>query len=180
MKNNSISVGIVSLVLMVCSLAIIVSQPQVVRASSTLFVGGSGVNNYTTIQEAVNAALPGDTIYVYDDNSPYMERIVIDNTINLVGENRDTTIIHDNGNWVVTLNADWTNITGFTIEGVTHSISVSSSNCNISGNRITSTYYGLDLYEASNIRVADNVFVDDGIKIRGNHVTLILALVPKM
>jgi len=40
---------------------------------STLYVGGSGPNNYTSIQDAINDASDGDTIYVYDDSSPYHE-----------------------------------------------------------------------------------------------------------
>lgn len=33
--------------------------------ASTLYVGGAGPGNYTTIQTAVNDANPGDSIFVY-------------------------------------------------------------------------------------------------------------------
>jgi len=39
----------------------------------TLYVGGSGPNNYSSIQKAINFAEPGDTIFIYDDSSPYYE-----------------------------------------------------------------------------------------------------------
>jgi len=60
---------------------------------NTLYVGGSGPGNYTTIQSAINDANPGDTVYVYDDMSPYSEFIYISKSIHLVGEDKNTTII---------------------------------------------------------------------------------------
>ncbi|MCD6141258.1 hypothetical protein J7J55_00835, partial [Candidatus Bipolaricaulota bacterium] len=48
-----------------------------------LYVGGSGENNYTTIQNAINYAEDGFTIYVYPRN--YNESIVINRSISLIG-----------------------------------------------------------------------------------------------
>ncbi len=60
----------------------------------TLYVGGSGPDNYSTIQGAINAAAPGDTIYIYGHPCPYYERLKIKkDNITLIGENRNTTII---------------------------------------------------------------------------------------
>jgi len=58
-----------------------------------LYVGGSGPNNYTKIQDAIDAASDGDTIFVYDDSSPYLEDFVIYKSVTLMGENRNTTIL---------------------------------------------------------------------------------------
>jgi len=58
-----------------------------------LYVGGSGPNNYTTIQSAINDASDGDTVFVYDDSSPYSEYINISQQITVIGENRDSTIL---------------------------------------------------------------------------------------
>jgi hypothetical protein len=64
---------------------------QSVRGS-ILYVGGIGEGNYTNIQDAVDDATDGDTVFVYDDSSPYYEwNILINKSITLVGENRDTT-----------------------------------------------------------------------------------------
>ena len=50
-----------------------------------LFVGGSGLDNYTMIQDAIDNASDGDTVFVYGDSSPYNENIVINkSTILLV------------------------------------------------------------------------------------------------
>ena len=69
---------------------------KIMSEGKTLFVGGSGPNNYTTIQEAINDAVDGDTVFVYDDSSPYYENIIIDKSISLIGENRNTTVIDGN------------------------------------------------------------------------------------
>ena len=61
--------------------------------STTLYVGGSGPNNYTKIQDAINDASDGDTVFVYNDSIPYYEHIIINKSINLIGEDKDTTII---------------------------------------------------------------------------------------
>jgi len=48
-----------------------------------LYVGGSGPNNYTSIQSAINDASNGYTIYVYHGN--YNESVVINKSISLIG-----------------------------------------------------------------------------------------------
>lgn len=58
-----------------------------------LYVGGTGLNNFTTIQSAINSANNGDTVYVHDDSSPYYEHIIVNKSIKLVGENKLTTVI---------------------------------------------------------------------------------------
>jgi len=59
----------------------------------TLYVGGNGTGNYSKIQDAINDSSDGDTVYVYDDSSPYLENINISKSINLIGEDKVTTII---------------------------------------------------------------------------------------
>src|SRR4030043_326707 len=74
---------------------------EVLVNGDTLYVGGDGPGNYSEIQEAMNAAHDGDTIYVYngtyspiyrDSNDKMYPSITLDKSINLIGENRDTTI----------------------------------------------------------------------------------------
>jgi len=63
---------------------------------NTLYVGGSGQNNYTTIQSAINNASDGDTVLVFDESSPYYEHVIVDKSIELIGENKETTTIDGN------------------------------------------------------------------------------------
>ena len=56
-----------------------------------LYVGGSGPNNYTTIQDAINAANDGDTIFVY--SGVYYENVVVNKSITLRGETVRPTIV---------------------------------------------------------------------------------------
>lgn len=66
---------------------------------NTLYVGGNGPNNYTRIQDAIDDAKTEDTIYVY--SGIYMENLMVDKSIDLVGENKKMTIIDGNGSGTI-------------------------------------------------------------------------------
>jgi len=83
---------------------------------NNLYVGGNGTGNYTRIQDAIDNASDGDTVFVYDDSAPYYENVVVDKSINLIGEDRNTTVIDGGGSGdVVRISADWIYISEFTI-----------------------------------------------------------------
>lgn len=63
---------------------------------NTLYVGGSGPGNYTRIQDAIDNTSDGDIVFVYDDSSPYVEPLLINKSIILIGEDKNTTIIDGN------------------------------------------------------------------------------------
>ncbi|MCZ2809141.1 MAG: pectinesterase family protein, partial [Candidatus Bathyarchaeota archaeon] len=65
---------------------------SVVASSSTILVP----DNYATIQEAINNANEGDTIFVRAGT--YYEHVVVDKALSLVGENKHNTIIDGSGN----------------------------------------------------------------------------------
>jgi len=71
-------------------------------------------DDYSTIQKAISNANSGDTIYVRAGT--YYENLIVDKSVTLEGENRDTTIIDGGGNGdVIRVAADYITITGFTI-----------------------------------------------------------------
>lgn len=111
-----------------------------IAKGSTLFVNETGDGGaFTTIQDAINASYDGDIIFVY--SGIYYENLVINKTINLTGENRKMTIIDGRGNDdVIYLNANFTNITGFTITN--------------SGQNTSDA--GIELYNAHNCIIANN------------------------
>jgi parallel beta-helix repeat protein len=75
-----------------------------------LYVGGSGEGNYTKIQDAIDDASVGDTVFVY--NGIYYENIVINVSIDLIGEDRNTTVI--DGNY-----SDFSVISFYRVGGIT-------------------------------------------------------------
>ena len=112
-------------------------------SGNTLYVGGNGTGNYSSIQDAINDSSDGDTVFVYDDSAPYYESIVVNKTINLIGEDKDTTVIDGNESGdVVYVSADWVNISGFNIqdggEYPRAGIAISSNFNTITGNNICS------------------------------------------
>jgi parallel beta-helix repeat protein len=120
---------------------------------SILYVGGSGSGNFSSIQEAVDAATSGDTVFVFQGT--YHENIVLDTSLILVGEERNGTILNGRrtGN-VIKINADSVTIQGFTItqSGLIFpnaGVNVSSNYNMISGTTIQDNFYGITMYEAS-------------------------------
>lgn len=132
----------------------IIKQSESMNRGNWLYVGGSGPGNYSTIQSAIDASFSGDTVFVFDDSAPYYEKIEINKKINLIGEDKYTTIIDGNGSGdVVLVFADWVNISSFTIRngGKYNGISIHSNYNNITGNILTSNKYnGIGLFPYSN------------------------------
>jgi parallel beta-helix repeat protein len=90
-------------------------QPQ--SNGNTLYVGGAGLGNYSKIQYAIDNASDRDTVYVFNDSSPYYENINITSRISLIGEKKESTIIDGKGiGNVVHLLTDGTTVSGFTIQ----------------------------------------------------------------
>jgi hypothetical protein len=89
-----------------------------VSNGNTLYVGGNGAGNYTKIQDAINDAVDGDTVFVYNYSSPYFESVVIDKSICLVGENKYSTVIDVQYLvlYAVSIEADNVWLGGFTVQ----------------------------------------------------------------
>jgi len=127
-----------------------------------LYVGGVGSGNYTKIQYAIDNSSIGDKIYVYSGN--YSENIVISHAIDLIGEDKNTTVIYapnEIGN-VISLSASHVNITGFKIMyGYdTNGLIIEGDNNNIFGNIFYDNFYGIKIQEtAVNNLIYHNNFI---------------------
>lgn len=91
---------------------------QFLTKGDILYVGGSGPNNYTRIQDAVDAASEGDTVFVYDDSSPYKENITICKPLMIQGEDKQSTIIDGSSGkgYSFHIKTNHTTITRFTLQ----------------------------------------------------------------
>jgi len=163
MKRECLAVGIILLFVGTCIVPVIAQDTEKPLPTSRgwLYVGGSGPGNYSRIQDAINNSNNGDTVYVYDDSSPYYEHIVITSSINLTGENKETTIIDGNGSnplqSVILLveSASLVTIQGFTIKHGFDGISIESNNNTITRNIISNNDYGIYLDDGSNNTILD-------------------------
>ena len=123
-------------------------------------------DDYLTIQEAINAANLGDTIYV--KAGTYAENIIVNNTVALIGEDKYLTTIDGNmQETTIQIAANGVFISGFTIKNSKPSwpeggLLVSDvSDCDVSNVIITNNWVGLWLEDSSNnnmsnITIANN------------------------
>jgi len=79
----------------------------------TWVVDDDGPADFSTIQEAINAASDGDTVFV--KAGAYSEPIQINKALTLLGENKSTTFIKD---WYIGVYANNVRISNFTIESL--------------------------------------------------------------
>lgn len=94
--------------------------------------------DFSTIHSAINDANTGDTIFVH--SGTYNEYLIINKTIHLIGENKNTTTIRG-----VSISADGVIISGFEISDCLDCVHLLSGSCNntIKGNNIDGTGGGL-------------------------------------
>jgi parallel beta-helix repeat protein len=143
--------------------------------SNTLYVDYDGSKEYSSISEAINNALDGDIIYVY--SGIYPGYLLINKSISIIGENRDSTVV--SGAFtppalggVFEITADNVTISNLTIKygiipkyGKAASdlylfgigIYIQSSNNSIIGNNIQQNYgYGIRINNSKNTIISDN------------------------
>jgi parallel beta-helix repeat protein len=113
-------------------------------SGANITVAQDGGGDYTIIQDAIDNANAGDTIYVWA--GLYYENIQIDKTLSLIGNGSATTIINGSHTGdVVNVSADWVNITGFTIQD--------------SGNQVGAPFpvdCGIEIFYADDVHIYDN------------------------
>ena len=164
-----IAVGIILLFIEFCLVPIPAQETKTsslpTLSGSWLYVGGSGPGNYTRIQDAINNASDYNTIFVYQGT--YYENVDIDTIINLIGQDKNTTIIDGDGKHDVICihnDNDGVTISGFTIQN--------------SGNFTDGNYEDCGIDVLSNNNTIQNNIVSDnplyGIRIglaKGNSIT---------
>jgi parallel beta-helix repeat protein len=126
-------------------------------------------DDYPTIQEAINAANLGDTIYV--KSGIYYESLKIDKCLKLIGEGKETTIIDGSPitpelDYIIIFLKDMRNvyISGFTLRNGPDGIELDHShNCTITDNIITMNYCGgIVLFDSNSNNLTGNTIVSNG------------------
>jgi parallel beta-helix repeat protein len=166
----------------------LVGLPPGVAAQATIYVPDS----YPTIQDAVDAANPGDTIVVRDGT--YTENVVVYKGVTIRSENGSdyTTVrgLHDNMS-VFEVPASYASIVGLTISsgdnpsraaiegnstyGVfsenvltdnTYGLLLSGDANTVTDNTISDNHYGMELWSSSGNDITDNVISSNRSGIR--------------
>ena len=155
----------------------------IIRNNNTIYVGGSGPDNYTTIQSAINDANNGDTVFVYDDSSPYFENVVINKPIFLIGEDKNTTIIDaEHRKSVIKLESNNITVSGFTLqnsgskEWLDSGIQLGTTDnnadyCTIFGNKIINNSNGISLLFPTKNIIEQNIIIknkNNGLIVQGS------------
>lgn len=137
----------------------------------TWTVNSNGSADFRTIQEAVNAASTGDSVYVYA--GIYRENVIINKTVTLNGQDRNTTIIDGGGGYAaVQVDADYVDVSFFTIRNGSLGIVIESGSENtIRSNILTACAYGVEAITSGNI-ISGNVILNNtayGIYVSGSN-----------
>ena len=166
-RKTAVTVG---LFLILSFVSVVVPEVKVVEAESNTIVVPE---DYFTIQEAVDNAAEGDTVFVR--KGYYFESVLINKSLSLIGEAAESTIIRGdyrlNGT-IVLVRHDNVNVTGFTIQAPSRTWSRRGIHllhvryCNVSGNTITDCGCGIWLYGASQNSIIGNNLTDSTYGIR--------------
>jgi len=119
---------------------------------------------FCKIQYAIDNSFDGDTVYVYD--GIYFENVIINKSIILHGENRNTTIIDCNriGD-AISIPVSYVEISGFTVQNSSWpwaGIILGSSLNNISGNIFSNnSYFGIKLMNAPVNTIMGNEIINN-------------------
>jgi parallel beta-helix repeat protein len=158
-----------------------VSQPVL---GVTITVDDSGGADFEKIQDAINASSDGTTVFVY--SGTYFENVVVNRSINLTGEGRESTIIDANATgYALYVSANHTNITGFTARnspagGFGGIMLFNVTNCSVYNNTASDNQIGIrthssmdcDIFEnnASGNDIGMNIEISSNIEIRDNQL----------
>ena len=126
---------------------------------------------YVKIQYAIDNATKGDTIQVNSSLTPYKENIIINKTLTLIGEEGENKnyIVIDGSRLgdVVTITANWVNLSGFTICNSGYKanddtgIYIQCNNSTIRDNNIMDNKFGIYCHNSSNNYFYQNNFVEN-------------------
>ncbi len=136
---------------------------------------GWNVTRFNSIQDGIDAVAENGTAYVF--NGTYYETVIVNKMIDLIGEDRNGTIIDGDNNFeVVTLYANAVTVSGFSIingHGLSSGIDIRSDNNTIYENKFYDSGTGIGIFESYNNTIYNNIFLSQKLRLwhsNGNHV----------
>jgi len=124
----------------------------------TLFVGGVNEGNYSKIQNAIDNATENDTVIVY--SGYYRESIIINKSINIIGENKESVILNNFQQFYsIYIQSPWVNISNINIQESQIGIYISNLGegyVNVNDSIFTKNKEAIRIYNSSNIKITNN------------------------
>ncbi len=128
---------------------------------------GWDIDHFDSIQEGINKVSENGTIYI--NSGIYYENLVINKSINIIGEEKETTIINGNqvGN-VVNIIKDYCTIQNINISnaGSNSGINILSNSNTLTNNIFYDNYYGICIDSKKENTISNNIFSDNYNAIR--------------
>jgi len=140
----------VLLIVVLVGMLMMLAQPAYAK---TLYVGNGG---YSSIQDAINNASNGDTVYVY--NGLYEEHVVLNKSITLKGQSTANTVVSWDEDDVINITAAGAEVRYLTVQGAPPyhaSVRVLADNVKVRDCILQNSSYGLIAY-ASGCTIQDN------------------------
>ena len=148
------------------------------KLDKTITVDDDGGADYTRIQDAIDNASDGDTIFVF--SGTYHENLYVNKILNLIGEDRDSTIIDgENKDDVIIVFEDNVKIEKFSIRNCKNYYGFSGVNLDSNNNflldcNIYDNYWGVLCYGDDNHISNNNIFGNRwGIMLSGANQNMI-------
>jgi parallel beta-helix repeat protein len=130
-------------------------------------VFGWNITHFTEIQQGIDAVEENGIVYVF--NGTYYENLVIGKTIDLIGEDRNTTVIDGGGSGIgVNIRSHHITISGFTVKNCNEAIFLETHIYNyytIKDNILLNNEYGIYAYFTDSNNISNNIFIDNRIGI---------------
>ena len=161
MLKKELAIGVIVLFLGVSVIPSVIGDNP--SFGKTIYVDDDGGADYTRIQDAIDNASDGDTVYVY--NGTYFENVIVDKSIELIGEDKNTTVDGDFKESVLNIKADNVKINGFILKNTAKDemyagIEIHSDYNIISSNKIINTNRGIISHNSNENEISNNFITD--------------------
>ncbi|MBW2965779.1 right-handed parallel beta-helix repeat-containing protein [Candidatus Woesearchaeota archaeon] len=140
-------------------------------------ISGWGYNYFNSVKDGINKVSEGGTVYVSD--GIYYDNIVINKSINLIGNDKNTTIIDGGKKWdVLKITKDKCTIQNINISnsGSDAGLKILSNRTTLTNNILYGNLYGIFIESRFDNIISNNIFSNNkyDIKLRGTFNTRII------